>query len=211
MRVKRFDDSILSMNIPVALLCCSIFAQYVGFINGFSSVHSTKLQESLKILANYNIEYLLRIKQGRAAGKGPRAVEYERAQHLKMDGIKKERIVLQEALKDVTMVADEVVMGIMADKGSQAIKVLRGWVDCLELPRGVIRCIDSNEKDVDPVTLDDSPVYLKYNSTENGDCYMKPYNGEFTGVIYQPKLADLEFRQFGDFNLQTFPSSDARD
>ena len=187
-------------------LLYAAFAVYSGVIHGFSSIHSNKLQESLKILENYNLEYLLRIKQGRVAGKGPRLVEYERAQHLKVDGIKKERILLQEALKDVTTAADEVVMGIMADRGSQAIKVLRGWVNCLELPRGVIRCIDVNEKDVDPTTLDDSPVYLKYNSTENGDCYMKPYNGEFTGVIYQPKLVDLEFRQFGDFNLATFPS-----
>jgi len=192
-------------SIAGALLIYASLTFHLGVIEGFSSVHGTKLQESLKILTNYNVEYLLRIKQGRIARKGPRVVEYERAQQLKMDGIKTERVLLQGALKDVTMVADEVVMGIMADRGSQAIKVLRGWVKYLELPRGVIRCIDINEKDVDPATLNDSPVYLKYNSTENGDCYMKPYNGEFTGVIYQPKLADTEFRQFGDFNLATFP------
>lgn len=51
----------------------------------------------------------------------------------------------------------------------------------------------------------DSPVYLKYNSTLGGDCYMKPYRGEFVGVIFQPRLRNEDtFYQFGDLPLGTF-------
>ena len=52
---------------------------------------------------------------------------------------------------------------------------------------------------------DDRAVYLKYNSTQGGDCYMKPYNGDFVGVIFQPKIKnDDSFYQFGDLPLGTF-------
>ena len=59
--------------------------------------------------------------------------------------------------------------------------------------------------------LDDVPVYIKYNSSDGGNAYMKPFPSNFTGVIFQPKmnissssLTETEFYQFGDLPCSLF-------
>lgn len=56
-----------------------------------------------------------------------------------------------------------------------------------------------------------SPVYIKYNSSDIGNAYMKPHNGNFSGVIFQPKfdsndsgLDIQDFMQFGDLPTGLF-------
>ena len=60
--------------------------------------------------------------------------------------------------------------------------------------------------------LDESAVYVKYNSTNSGDAYMKvnPTN-DFIGVIFQPQLSSNVteggndvFYQFGNLPLSLF-------
>lgn len=165
---------------------------------------NTAVSDALASLDRYNTEYLQRIKSGKKAGKSPELVEYERTQMLKQDGVREERLKLGDSIRTVTEASKEVVLGIMATRGSAAISCLKAWVQILGLPRGVIRAIDNSDKGIEVCDLNDAPVYLKYNSSEGGDCYMKPYSGEFSGVLFQPVLDDNEFRQFGDFHLKIF-------
>lgn len=173
----------------------------------YSSVHTNDvLKTAVKDLEAYNINFLLRVKTGRKDGKAPDIVDYERMQELGLDGIKKEKELLEKAISLVSSKSKEVTLGIMAKKGKYALKVLITWVESLKLPRGVVRIYDDYGNEFNDITkFDDIPVYVKYNSTDNGDCYIKQYNGEFTGVIFQPKIADDdEFRQYGDFSLLLF-------
>jgi hypothetical protein len=68
--------------------------------------------------------------------------------------------------------------------------------------------VDENNNEVELSSWNDRPVYVKYNSTDNGDAYMKPYNGEYYGVLYQPVMQHAEdsiaFAQYGDFPLLIF-------
>ena len=146
------------------------------------------------------------MKQARADGKAMALVELERAQQLKADGLKSERDGLRQATTSTASQATEIVLGIMSDSGTRGIRVLKSWVTGLSLPRGVLRAID--EKTGDEASIDDwkdRPVYIKYNSTDNGNAYMKTYDGGNVGVIFQPKLKqDDTFYQFGDFPLTLF-------
>ena len=150
------------------------------------------------MLAAFDEAYIARMKKGRAEGKSPFAVEFDRAQLLKSDGLLREREQLREATKAVAAVAAETTLGIKAESGLQGLAVLRNWVSGLSLTRGVLRAVDENNQEVAVGRWDDSPVYIKYNSTEGGDAYMKPYEGGYGGVIFQPKLDDGVFRQYGD-------------
>jgi hypothetical protein len=82
--------------------------------------------------------------------------------------------------------------------------VLRAWITNLAVPRGVLRAVDENNNEVNLNDWDEVSVYVKYNSSDNGDAYMKPYKGEYFGVLFQPLLTDGEFRQYGDLPLSTF-------
>ena len=65
--------------------------------------------------------------------------------------------------------------------------------------------VDENNDEVDLSMWDDRPVFIKYNSSDSGDAYMKPYNGEYFGVLFQPVFGgDAGFTQYGDFPLFTF-------
>ena len=79
----------------------------------------------------------------------------------------------------------------------------------LELPRGILRTYDDAGNEVMTGSLNGVPVYIKYNSSTSGDAYMKPFDGDFTGVIFQPRLMKIDdeldkvdeftsFKQFGN-------------
>lgn len=145
------------------------------------------------------------MKKGRDEGKTPQRIELERAQALKGEGILKERTAIKQAVQNVMPVADEICLGIMALSGERAISVLKAWVSGLHLPRGILHAVDENNDSIEISTLNDIPVYLKYNSSDAGSAYMKAYKTSgFVGVIFQPKLSDCNFRQYGDLPLQIF-------
>jgi len=150
------------------------------------------------------------MKAGRLLGKTPKKIEFDRAQSLKPIGIKEERAKMKDSVEIATSHAREVVLGILADSGSQGLETLRCWIRELGLPKGVLHAYDRDGSEVEVHVLEDIPVYVKYNSTNNGDAYMKhnPSN-DFTGVIFQPLLpTDAtegdSFHQFGNLPLSLF-------
>lgn len=167
---------------------------------------TAELEAALASLARFDEAYLARMRQGRAQGKTPQQVEFERAQLLKAAGLKAEREELRTATKLVASVAIETTLGIKAESGTRGLEVLKAWVGGLSLTRGVLRAVDENNVEVPIDRWNDFPVYIKYNSTEGGDAYMKPYEGGFGGVIFQPFLSDAVFRQYGDLPLNTHMS-----
>ena len=152
---------------------------------------------------------LKRERIARREGKTIQIVELERAQALGGKALKQERENLKLATTIVRQSSREVVLGIKADTGSRAIQTLRSWVAGLQLPRGTLRTIDENDEPADANELENAAVYIKYNSSDTGDAYMKPYNGGNVGVIFQVKIEgeDNSFYQFGDLPLALFPTS----
>ena len=145
------------------------------------------------------------MKVGRKEGKSPMRVELERAQILKADGIREERERLRRAVRSICIVSNEISLGIMSATGKLAIDTLKSWVTSLDLNRGQLHAVDESGRDIDINTLDNIPVYLKYNSSDPSAAYMKPYRSDgFVGVIFQPVLDDREFRQYGDLPLKLF-------
>lgn len=163
-----------------------------------------EIEAQLRVLKDFNDDYLGRMRAGRESGKTPHAVQFERAQQQGGDGIKQEREALRTATSLVASAAVEVTLGIKADSGSRALEVLKKWVTGLSLVKGVLRAVDEGNVEVPIDAYNDLPVFIKYNSSESGDAYMKPYEGGYGGVIFQPKLSDGAFRQFGDFPLSVF-------
>jgi hypothetical protein len=165
---------------------------------------------------------LIRMKTARAEGKAPKLVEFARAQQLKADGIQREWTMLRESILVVKNFSSQIVLGIMADSGNKGVDSLKSWVNGLGLPRGILHAVDKNnqrlqlEAATDMLSMFQSvPVYIKYNSSEGGhsnhnttiggDAYMKPFEGSFTGVIFQPKiLNDETFYQFGNIPSAIF-------
>ena len=148
----------------------------------------------------------MRLKKARADGRPIALVELERVQLLKAEGMKAERDKLRISTIATTRFAREIVLGIMADSGARGIRVLKAWIGALYLPRGVLRAVDENSgEEVDIDGWNDRPVYIKYNSTDKGDAYMKAYDGGNVGIIFQPKFkSDDAFYQFGDLPLTLF-------
>jgi hypothetical protein len=148
------------------------------------------------------------MREGRKDGLTPQATEFKRIQAVGGEAVKAERAKLRAAAIEVVSKADEVVLGIMADTLASGISILKTWIPALNLPRGVLRALDANGGEIELDTLSDSPIYIKYNSSEGGDAYCKAYNGGYAGVIIQPKLKgdgpDDDFRQYGDFPLALF-------
>ena len=94
---------------------------------------------------------------------------------------------------------------MMADSGLRGVEALRAWTNGLSLKRNLLYAMDEISNVELPVSaLDNLPVYVKYSTLKGGDAYMKEYRGEFSGVIFQPFLADEEFRQYGNFPLSVF-------
>jgi hypothetical protein len=153
------------------------------------------------------------MKVGRLQGKTPKKVEFDRAQSLKPKGMKEERAKMKDSVVVVTSHARDVVLGILADTGSQGLETLRCWIRELSLPKGLLHAYDDDGSEIEVHELDEVPVYLKYNPTNNGDAYMKknPSN-DFSGVIFQPLLSsnvteennNLPFYQFGNLPLSLF-------
>jgi hypothetical protein len=160
---------------------------------------------SLEVLSEYDADYLRRMRNGRKEGKTPYQVELEHAQTLQADGIQEQREQLRSAVSVVVFESSETCLGIMAKSGEKAIEVLRSWIGGLELPRGLLTAVDETGVAMDVNDLMNTPVYIKYNSTMGGDAYMKPYKDDgFAGVIFQPKMDDDEFRQYGNLPLKLF-------
>ena len=105
-----------------------------------------------------------------------------------------------------------VMLGICAASAQQGVATLKSWVTALQLPRGLLHGMD---RDGVPLELDDTGVYIKYNSGgvytfadirksglgfdalwKPGDALLEPYDGTYRGVYFQVELADQVFRQF---------------
>ena len=165
-----------------------------------------ELALSLRHLEDFDRDYVLRVAEGRRQGLSPQRAEFRRAQLLGKEGLRREREELRRHLLCVSQRSERVVLGIMADSGVRGLEVLRAWTTGLSLPRNKLFAVDDLDgADLDLSSLDEEGVYIKYDSGKNqGDAYMKPYAGEFSGVIFQPSLGDNEFRQFGNFPFNMF-------
>jgi hypothetical protein len=145
------------------------------------------------------------MKIGRKEGKSPKRVEIERAQILKSEGIKQEREKLRRAVSIVSKVSKAISLGIMSETGTLALDILKLWINHLELPHGKLHGTDESGAEISVDSMMSIPVYLKYNSSDPYNAYMKPYKSDgFVGVIFQPVLDDLLFRQYGDLPLKLF-------
>jgi hypothetical protein len=149
------------------------------------------------------------MKKGRTEGKSPRRVEMERAQVLKTEGIRRERQQLREAVKLIVPQSKEICLGIMASSYISGIKCLNSYTRELSLPKGLLYAYDLNGQEIslDSLDLQRQSIYMKYNSSDNGNVYVKPYKDDaFIGVIFQPRLQNQDdvFYQYGDLPLQLF-------
>ena len=169
-------------------------------------VPTPELSLSLCFLEDFDRNYVLRVAEGRRLGLSPQRTEFRRAQQLGKEGLQREREELRRHLLCVSSQSERVVLGIMADSGHRGLEVLRAWTAGLSLPRNKLFAVDDLDNgELDVSSLDEVGVYIKYDSRKNdGDAYMKPYAGEFSGVIFQPSLGDNEFRQFGNFPSTIF-------
>lgn len=144
-----------------------------------------------------------RHKEDGAKGLAPQQVEFAWLQSLGKSNANALWSDLRLSSKHISATASEVVLGIKASTGEQAISTLKNWVTGLNLPRGILNAYDNDGNEVQPQSLSEKVVYVKYNSTNNGDAYMKDFAGDSTGVIFQA-IVDGEFYQFGDFPLFLF-------
>jgi hypothetical protein len=176
------------------------------------SVHTltlpAELLSSLKYLEDFDKQYILRNAEGRKRGLEPRSIEFQRVQSLKKEGLLLERAEMRLHLETVSKHADSVILGIIADSGDRGLGVLQAWTKGLSLNKNKLYAIDDLDgSDLDLSALSEVGVYIKYDSAKNGgDAYVKPYRGDFSGVIFQPALAryDSEFRQYGNFPAAVF-------
>jgi hypothetical protein len=137
-------------------------------------------------------------------GVSQKIIEFRRAQQLKVVGLQEERNELKSACQQVSSQSTELVLGFLCDTGADALTGLRLWVEGLGLARGSLRAYDDLNEEVDHQRFEQHPVYVKYNSSDYGNAYMKAYSGNFTGGVFQPKLKDGEFRQYGNLPLGVF-------
>lgn len=85
------------------------------------------------------------------------------------------------------------------------MSTLKAWVAGLNMTGGILHATDDSGQYLDPNTLMNEPVYLKYNSSDPYSAYLKKYrNDGFVGVIFQPVMGDGVFRQYGDLPLKLF-------
>jgi hypothetical protein len=157
---------------------------------------------------------LQRHAKGRKDGKRWEETEFYWLQHL---GKTNSSILFRDieiAIHNLSSSAQETVFGIKAETGEMARNTLTNWVNALSLPRGLLYAYDQNGKEIHPYELNDSRVYIKYNSSSNGVAVMKDFrDGDNSGVIFQVQLPPPsasetvikgEFHQSGDFPLFLF-------
>ena len=174
--------------------------------NIISNEYNNKLTTSLQILSDYDEEYRNRLLEERKFGLNPKLMDFRRAQTLQSKKLIDERISIHESSQEITKSSSYIVLGIMCTSGFLGIQYLRSWVDGLSLKRGYLRAVDDLNNEIAYDTFSDVPVYIKYNSSEDGSAYMKSYAGDLQGVIFQPTLfEDGLFRQYANLPLQSFP------
>jgi hypothetical protein len=140
------------------------------------------------------------------AGKSPTLAELEWMRSLSSDGIQKLWADVRKATQILARESTEIVLGIKAESGEEGLSVLRAWTKQLNLSTGILTAYDDTGNEVLYTFYQDAPVYIKYNSTDSGNAYMKSYTGDVIGVIFQAQL-DGDFLQMGDFSLYTFLST----
>jgi Domain of unknown function (DUF1824) len=136
-----------------------------------------EISNASSLLSAYDKAFLQRVKAGRAEGRTAAVTEFQRALSLGSQALLEERKELAQACRQLAAQADIVTLGIMAESGQRGLQVLKQWVPALALQKGVLRALDDTDREIPIDTLDGSPVYIKYNSREGGDAYMKPYAG----------------------------------
>jgi hypothetical protein len=112
---------------------------------------------------------------------------------------------IRDNTKQLSQSASEVILGIKAETGVVGLSALRAWVSSLSLPRGILTSYNDMGTEISYEDMLHQPVYIKYNSTDSGNAYMKEYKGDSYGVIFQC-LYNGDFVQVGDFPLKIFPS-----
>lgn len=111
---------------------------------------------------------------------------------------------LESSLLQATRLSKEVVLGIKAETGEAGLKALQCWVNELGLVRGTLRAYSESGEEIPVDELNYEKVYIKYNSSNAGDAWMKPFAGESIGVIFQTLDNDGTFHQGGDLPLFLF-------
>lgn len=183
---------------------------YASFIKKYSSftLYST-LTNAIDQLRLYDSQYRDRMRQSKAENVTMALLDFRRAQELKATGLAEERQQLKQSCEIVKNYSDYIVLGIMTSSGAQGIEVLRRWVDGLGLSRGILRAVNDMNEEVDYQRYLNTSVYIKYNSSDHGNAYMKEYLGSFVGVIFQPSLSTSDnnfdkFQQYGNLPLTLF-------
>lgn len=149
---------------------------------------------------------LKRQANARKLGLSEATAEFAWMQQLGLEGTQQVCSEIRNATKVATKFASEVVLGIKAESAEQGISTLKAWVQGLDLQKGVLYAYDETgaEVSVSSFTEQDSrSVYIKFNSTKNGDAYMKEFRPTNNGVIFQV-LINGSFHQHGDFPLFAF-------
>ena len=178
------------------------------------------LLSALSVLDAYNLEYLQRSREGRKKRfMTPVEVELEHRYALaSTNNITAVQTRLRQSMVAVATspLCHGITLGIMCQNKDQAMSVLQRWVPGLGMEKGVLLAYDKDDIQVEVNSFPaDTQVYVKYYSKDShaqegrsgvlaGDAYMKPYSGDMCGVIFQPSMADGQFRQMGDFWLDLF-------
>lgn len=140
----------------------------------------------------------------REAGKSARVMEFERAQKLTTTGVVKEWGLLREAVRIISESSHGIILGILADSPTDALHYLRSWVVALRVSRGMLTAFDDSGLQVPIDLLAVGPVYVKYNSSDSGNAYMKISNGDLSGIIFQPSIDGKDFLQFAYLPLRLY-------
>lgn len=176
----------------------------VGAQNDDSSNFDYHLKEIEKFDEEYRRNIVIVSKR---TNTNPQILEFRSLQGRNPNDIQAERSRLRQSCIEIASAANQVVLGITCRNGIEGVEVLRSWVDGLGLPRGYLRGLNDLGEEVEYTTFDSAEgVYIKYNSTDAGNAYMKSYAGLYYGVLFQPLLADGDFRQYGNFPLTLFRS-----
>lgn len=146
---------------------------------------------------------VIRQKEARKSKKSPVLAEIEWMQSVGSSGVQQVWSGIKMSSKTIVSTSNEVVLGLKAETGEEAIAALRNWVSSLGLQRGILRAYNEIGDEVSYDTFLDQPAYIKFNSTDSGNAYMKSYEGDQMGVIFQ-FMWQGEFYQMGDFPLTLF-------
>ena len=168
------------------------------------------LVQSVNFLAKYNEEFIKDLSEAKSLGLSPSQMTFRRAQKKGLSNVKNENERLRKSICKVRESSRQLVFGIMAESGEIGIQVLKSWIAALNVEKGLIFPLDENGIETKLENLLLIPVYIKYNSSDSGNAYLKPYLGPNRGVIFQPILNqdnESSFRQYGDFPLGLFTTA----